>query len=36
MLSEGKHDFSCKLPPGMYYVRMETGEGIITKKIVVK
>ncbi|MDP4229293.1 MAG: T9SS type A sorting domain-containing protein [Bacteroidota bacterium] len=36
VLSEGKHDFRAKLPPGMYYVRMETDEGIVTKKVIVE
>ncbi|MDP4220873.1 MAG: T9SS type A sorting domain-containing protein, partial [Bacteroidota bacterium] len=36
MLSEGKHDFSAQLPPGMYYIRMETSEGVVTKKVVVE
>ena len=35
MLPEGKRDFSFKLPQGMYYVRMETAEGVVTKKVVV-
>ena len=35
MLPEGNHDFSFKLPQGMYYVRMETAEGVVTKKVVV-
>ena len=36
MLPEGKGDFSFKLPQGMYYVRMETAEGVVTKKVVVE
>ena len=36
MLPEGKRDFSFKLPPGMYYVRMERAEGVVTKKVVVE
>ncbi|MDP4229297.1 MAG: T9SS type A sorting domain-containing protein [Bacteroidota bacterium] len=36
MLSEGKHDFSAKLSSGMYYVRMETSEGVETKKLIVE
>ncbi|MFI5263373.1 MAG: T9SS type A sorting domain-containing protein [Candidatus Kapaibacterium sp.] len=35
-LPEGKHDFSFKLPQGMYYVRMETAEGVVTKKVIVE
>ena len=36
MLPEGKRDFSFKLPQGMYYVRMETAEGVVTKKVTVQ
>ena len=36
MLDTGQHDFSFKLPQGMYYVRMETAEGVVTKKVVVE
>jgi hypothetical protein len=36
MLPEGKRDFSFKLPQGMYYVRMETAEGVVTKKVAVE
>jgi hypothetical protein len=36
MAAEGPRDFSFKLPQGMYYVRMETAEGVATKKIVVE
>ncbi|MFI5263374.1 MAG: T9SS type A sorting domain-containing protein [Candidatus Kapaibacterium sp.] len=36
MLPEGKRDFSFKLPQGMYYVRMETAEGVVSKKIIVQ
>ena len=36
MLPEGKRDFSFKLPQGVYYVRMETAEGVLTKKVVVE
>ncbi|MFI5265028.1 MAG: T9SS type A sorting domain-containing protein, partial [Candidatus Kapaibacterium sp.] len=34
--TEVKHDFSFKLPQGMYYVRMETAEGVMTKKVIVE
>jgi hypothetical protein len=36
ILTEGPHDFSFKLSPGMYYARMETAEGVVTKKIIVE
>jgi hypothetical protein len=36
MAAEGLHDFSFKLPSGMYYARMETAEGVVTKKIIVE
>lgn len=34
-LPEGKHNFFFKLSQGMYYVRMETAERVVTKKVVV-
>jgi hypothetical protein len=36
MLPEGRRDFSFKLPQGVYYVRMETAEEVVTKKVVVE
>jgi hypothetical protein len=36
ILETGQHDFSFKLPQGMYYVRMETAEGVVTKRVVVE
>ncbi len=36
MMNDLHRDFSFKLPPGMYYVRMETAEGVVTKKVIVE
>lgn len=36
MMNELHRDFSFKLSPGMYYVRMETAEGVVTKKLIVE
>ena len=34
-LDAGEHEFSAKLLPGMYYVRMQAGDEVITRKVVV-
>jgi hypothetical protein len=34
--AEGTHDFSLKISSGIYYARMETQDGVLTKKIVVE
>ena len=36
IMSEGSHDFTFKLPPGKYYARMETIEGVVAKKLIVE
>lgn len=36
ILTEGSHNFPFKLPQGLYYARMETEEGVVTKKIIVE
>ncbi|MDP4220875.1 MAG: T9SS type A sorting domain-containing protein [Bacteroidota bacterium] len=35
-LPAGQHLFSFKLPSGVYYVRMETKDGVLTEKLVVE
>ncbi|MDP4220874.1 MAG: T9SS type A sorting domain-containing protein [Bacteroidota bacterium] len=35
-MTDGRHDFSFTLPQGMYYVRMETSEGVVTKRVIVE
>jgi hypothetical protein len=34
-LDVGEHEFTAKLPPGMYYVRMQAGDEVLTRKVTV-
>ncbi len=34
-LDAGEHEFSAKLPSGIYYVRMQTGAEVLTRKVIV-
>ena len=35
-IPEGKRNFSVKFLPGMYYARMETADGVVTKKLIIE
>lgn len=34
-LDAGEHEFSAELPTGMYYVRMQAGDEVLTGKVTV-
>ena len=34
-LDVGEHEFSAELPTGMYYVRMQAGDEVLTRKVTV-